>query len=141
MSLFKRKNKSLNDQHVIATLISEGCVIDGDIQAPNFVRIDGHITGDVKVEEGMILGEKGVVHGNIYTKELIVYGTVNGNIQAESLSLLSTGKISGEIRTQTLQVEMGAIYNGRLSTGSHLSETKNIAASHKQVREAIAELA
>jgi len=131
----------VNDQHVIATLISEGCVIEGDIKAPKFVRIDGHVTGDVKVEEGMILGENGVVHGNIYTRELIVYGTVNGNIQAESLSLLSSGKISGEIRTQTLQVEMGAVYNGKLSTDSHLSDTKHEPANYKQVRGPIAELA
>jgi len=141
MGVFKKKSKTVNNQHAIATLISEGCVIEGNIKAPKFVRIDGHVTGDVRVEEGMILGEKGVVHGNIYTRELIVYGTVNGNIQAESLSLLSSGKISGEIRTQTLQVEMGAVYNGKLSTDKHHPEKSHVQVSHPEMMMEIAELA
>ncbi len=115
MSLFNKKTQSI-DQQSISTLISQGCEIDGNIKAPNFVRIDGHVTGDVKVEGGLILGETGMITGNIFTPEIIVYGTVNGNIQTDTLKIQSTGKINGEIKTQTLQVEMGAVYNGRIST-------------------------
>jgi len=118
MSLFKQKSKGMNDQQLIATLISEGCIIEGNIKAPNFVRIDGHIKGDINVEEGMILGENGIVNGNVYTKEMIVYGTINGNLRVESLKIQSSGKINGEIQTQTLQVEMGAVYNGKISTNT-----------------------
>jgi len=140
MSLFNSKNKGI-DQQVISTLISEGCVIEGNIKAPNFVRIDGHITGDVKVEEGLILGEKGMVAGNIFTREIIVYGTVNGNIQADSLRIQSSGKINGEIITQTLQVEMGAIYNGKISTNGNISANSNHKAGVKRVMEQVEALA
>jgi len=119
MSLFGKKNSNTHSNHAISTLICEGCVIEGNIKAPNFVRIDGRITGDIHIDEGLILGEKGVVYGNIVTKELIVYGTVNGNIKAEALRIESSGKINGEIKTQTLQVDMGAVYNGKLSTAEN----------------------
>jgi cytoskeletal protein CcmA (bactofilin family) len=99
----------------IATLISEGCIIDGNLKATAFARIDGHITGDVTVDEGLILGEKGSILGNIITKELIVYGTVTGNLQVTSLQIKSTGKVNGEIQTQVLEVEHGAVYDGTLS--------------------------
>ena len=125
MSLFK-KDKVALDMQSISTLISEGCILDGNIKAPDFARIDGQITGDVMVDEGLILGEKGTIHGNIITKELFIYGTVNGNIQASSIEIKSTGKVHGEIRTQTLSVESGAIYNGTLSM------TQNSKLAHSQ---------
>jgi len=114
MSLFK-KDKVALDMQSISTLISEGCILDGNIKAPDFARIDGQITGDVMVDEGLILGEKGSILGNVVTKELVVYGVITGNLQVTSLEIRATGKVTGEIRTQTLQVENGAVYNGSLS--------------------------
>jgi cytoskeletal protein CcmA (bactofilin family) len=115
MALFGKKDKVAIDLQTISTLISEGCVVDGNIKAPAYVRIDGQVNGDVFIEEGLIIGEKGVVVGNILTKELVVYGTLNGNLQVGSLEIKATGKINGEIQTLTLSVENGAVYNGNLS--------------------------
>jgi len=115
MSLFSKKDKVTLDLQSISTLISEGCILDGNLKAPAFARIDGQVTGDVMVDEGLILGEKGSILGNIITKEMVVYGVVTGNIQTNSLEIKATGKVTGEIRTQTLSVENGAVYNGSLS--------------------------
>ena len=125
MRLFSKKSNGAGS-HAISTLICEGCVIKGDLKAPNFVRIDGQLTGDIDINAGLIVGEKGIVNGNIITRELIIYGTVNGNIKAESLKIESTGKINGEIKTQTLQVEMGAVYNGKLSTAAPAEQVEEL---------------
>ena len=115
MAFFSKKDDVSLDLQSISTLISEGCILDGNLKAPAFARIDGQVTGDVMVDEGLILGEKGSILGNILTKEMVIYGTVTGNIQTNSLEIKASGKVSGEIRTQTLQVENGAVYNGSLS--------------------------
>ncbi|MDR3694595.1 polymer-forming cytoskeletal protein [Mucilaginibacter sp.] len=115
MSIFSKKDKVTLDLQSISTLISEGCILDGNLKAPAFARIDGQVTGDVMVDEGLILGEKGSILGNIITKEMVVYGVITGNIQTNSLEIKATGKVTGEIRTQTLVVENGAVYNGSLS--------------------------
>ncbi len=115
MAFFSKKDNVSLDLQSISTLISEGCIIDGNIKAPAFARIDGQVTGDVMVDEGLILGEKGSILGNVLTKEMVIYGTLTGNIQTNSLEIKATGKVTGEIRTQTLQVENGAVYNGSLS--------------------------
>jgi len=125
MALFK-KDKVALDMQSISTLVSEGCIIDGNLKAPAFARIDGQITGDVMVEEGLILGEKGSIQGNVTTKEMIVYGTISGNLQVTSLHIKASGKIMGEIRTQTLEVENGAVYNGTLS----MTQNSKLAQSH-----------
>ncbi len=123
--MFSRKNKVELDQQVITTFLSEGCVFDGNLKAPAYVRIEGQIKGDVTIDEGLILGEKGSITGNIITKEIIVYGTVNGNINTHSLEIRSTGRITGDVKTQVLQVETGGNHNGKLS----MSAQSNTAAS------------
>lgn len=127
MSIFSKKDKVAMELQSISTLISEGCIIDGNLKAPAYVRIDGQITGDVMVDEGLILGEKGVIMGNVTTKELVVYGTIDGNLQVASLEIKATGKITGEIRTQILAVENGAVYNGNLS----MTQNTKLAQSNK----------
>ena len=77
--MFSKKNKAELNQQAISTLISEGCVFDGNLKAPAYARIEGQINGDVSIDEGLILGEKGIITGNISTKEIIVYG--NGKRQ------------------------------------------------------------
>lgn len=114
MAIFKKEKVAI-DMQSISTLISEGCILDGNLKAPAFARIDGQITGDVMIDEGLIVGEKGSIRGNVTTKELVVYGAITGDVQATSLEIRSTGKIIGDIRTQTLGVEQGAVYDGNLS--------------------------
>ena len=127
MSLFSKKDKVALDLQSISTLISEGCIVDGNLKASAYARIDGQITGDVMIDEGLILGEKGIIQGNVITKEMVVYGVVNGNLQVTSLEIKATGKISGEIRTQSLSIENGAIYNGSLS----MTQNHKLAQSNK----------
>ncbi len=59
MSLLGKKKQVGLDEQVISTFISTGCTLEGNFSAPAFVRLEGTITGDVKIDEGLILGEKG----------------------------------------------------------------------------------
>jgi cytoskeletal protein CcmA (bactofilin family) len=115
MGVFSKKNKVALDLQAISTLIGEGGIINGGLKAPAYARINGEVTGDVHIDEGLILGEKGIIRGNVITKEMIVFGTVTGNITAHSLEIKATGKITGDIETGTLLVEAGGVYNGRLA--------------------------
>jgi cytoskeletal protein CcmA (bactofilin family) len=115
MAIFSKKDKVALDLQAISTLISEGSVLEGNLKAPSFARIDGLVNGDVIIDEGLILGVKGQVKGNINTKEIVVYGTVNGDINTSSLEIRATGHITGDIKTQNLVVENGGVYNGNLT--------------------------
>jgi cytoskeletal protein CcmA (bactofilin family) len=114
MGVFAKKDKIALDLQAISTLISEGAILDGNLKAPAFVRIDGQVNGEVNIDEGLILGEKGFIKGNVFTKEMVVYGVVTGNLSVQSLEIKSTGKINGDIKTTSLAVESGAVYNGNL---------------------------
>lgn len=133
MALFSKKEKVSLALQSISTLISEGAVVDGNFKAPAFARIDGQITGDVMVEEGLILGEAGSIQGNVITKEIVVYGIIKGNIQTNSLEIKASGIVTGEIIIQTLTVENGAVYNGSLSMIQHTNTAQtNKLPKHEQ---------
>lgn len=116
--MFKKNNKQqpleINQQE-ISTIIGEGYVITGELQGSSVIRIEGKIIGNVNVEGGVVLGEKGNVEGNIFTKSAIIYGTVNGNIKSSQLEIKKTGHVNGDIITDTLEIELGAQFNGKLN--------------------------
>jgi cytoskeletal protein CcmA (bactofilin family) len=116
--MFKKKNQQqslqINDQQ-ISTIIGEGYVFTGELQGASIIRIEGKIIGNVNVESGVILGENGIIEGNITSRSVIIYGTVNGNIKTTQLEIKRTGQIHGQITTDTLEIELGAKYNGHLS--------------------------
>jgi cytoskeletal protein CcmA (bactofilin family) len=85
MALFKKNDRVELDKQTISSIISEGCVVEGGLKAPAFVRIDGQINGDVTIEQGLILGEKGNIQGSVHTKQMVVYGHIDGDIITEYL--------------------------------------------------------
>jgi cytoskeletal protein CcmA (bactofilin family) len=111
-----KKQKSLQiDQQEISTIIGEGYVITGELQGTSVIRIEGKIIGNVNVDGGVVLGEKGIIEGNITTQSAIIFGTVNGNVKTGQLEIKKSGYVNGDITTDTLEIELGAKYNGKLA--------------------------
>nr|WP_294870960.1 polymer-forming cytoskeletal protein [uncultured Pedobacter sp.] len=115
--MFKKTKQSqipdINQQE-ISTLIGDGFVVTGELTGASVIRIDGKVTGNVKTGNGIILGEKGIIVGDIETTSAIIYGTVNGKVKVSQLEIKKTGKVNGDIKTETLEIEFGAQYNGNL---------------------------
>ena len=115
MAIFKKNEVYKVGEKKILNLINEGCKVEGVLISDSFIRIDGTVQGNMRVEEGAIIGDKGLVTGDIKTKSLIIYGMVNGNIDSDCLEIKSTGCVNGEIKTLKLHIEFGGVYNGSLT--------------------------
>jgi cytoskeletal protein CcmA (bactofilin family) len=116
--MFKKNNtqNTLEISHQeISTIIGEGFTITGEMEGNTSIRIEGKVVGNVNISDGIILGEKGIIEGNVTTKSAIIYGTIEGNIKATQLEIKKTGTVNGDIITDNLEIEMGAQYNGKLN--------------------------
>lgn len=112
----KNQQQSLEiSQNEISTIIGEGFVLIGEVRGSSVIRIEGKIIGNVHVENGVILGEKGNIEGDLHTKSAMIYGTIKGNVKSSQLEIKKTGLINGDISTDTLEIELGAQYNGKLN--------------------------
>lgn len=97
----------------VKTLIGEGCKVEGNFFVPNYTRIDGTIKGDVTGESGIIIGTKGQVIGNLYSPEVILLGSINGNIETHRLELRKGSALTGDVSVNELITEPGSIFNGK----------------------------
>lgn len=98
--------------------IVEGTVIEGQIKANGDIRIDGTITGSIDAKGKVIVGPNGTVDGDIVCQSADVYGKLKVKITvAELLYLKSTAKLSGDIITDKLAIDPGAVFAGTCSMG------------------------
>ncbi len=113
--MFKSKPKPQR----IDTLIGAGTRIIGDVQFAGGFHLDGHIKGnvDAKPDSGATLSvsDSGVVEGAVAVPNVILNGTVQGDILAhERVQLGATAKVTGNVYYHLIEMEMGAEINGKL---------------------------
>ena len=65
------------------TVIGQDTTIIGCVEGSGNIRIDGHIDGDVSIAGNVVIGESGIVQGDIKTGNLIVNGMVTGNVDCD----------------------------------------------------------
>ncbi len=98
----------------INTLLGRGSEFDGKLTFDGTVRIDGVLRGEVFSDDVLIIGEGARVEAEIEVGEVIIQGTVQGNIRAtRSIEILAPGRVKGDLTTPTLQIDKGVIFEGR----------------------------
>lgn len=113
------KNKSnvstaAGTQTKVGTIIGPGAVLNGNLTAPETIRIDGTLNGDCTCEGDLILGAEGAIDGNISAKNITLSGKVTGDIKAqEKLELFPTAKVTGDITSKSLIIDENASFDGR----------------------------
>ena len=101
------------DDISINTILGHGSAISGNIKINGFVRIDGDIDGNLETDGNIIIGENARIRGNVKAKSVIVGGIVLGNIEAsQSIKVLATSAVIGDIVSHKVQVEQNAIIHG-----------------------------
>lgn len=95
-------------------IITDGTVIKGDIIATGDFRLDGTLQGNIQINGKLVIGDSGIVNGNVLCQNANIIGTVNGNLSVkELLSLHSTARVRGDILINKLSIEPGAIFSGK----------------------------
>jgi cytoskeletal protein CcmA (bactofilin family) len=98
----------------ISTLLGRGSEFEGKLTFEGTVRIDGTLRGEVFSEDVLVIGEGARLEAELDVGEVIVWGTVVGNIRANrSIEILAPGRVVGDITTPSLQIDKGAIFEGR----------------------------
>ena len=113
-NLFKTNMANQSQQSgTMYNAITSGSKIIGTIIADGDIRIDGTVEGEMQCAGKVVIGEKGLIKGTVTCQNSEIMGMLDGKIvNSQTLALRSTGKIKGEVQTQTLIVEPNAQFNG-----------------------------
>lgn len=111
MSLFNGKPRG--DAREGMTLIGEEAFFHGALAVKGSLRVEGAFEGDISDAVDVEIGAHGRVQGNIAAETVVVAGEVVGNVVASrSVELLSSSRLTGDIRTQKLRIDEGASFDG-----------------------------
>lgn len=98
----------------ITTLLGRGATFEGKLTFEGTVRIDGRFKGEVFTDDVLVIGEGAIVEASLDVGEVIIQGTVIGNITAKrSIEIHAPGRVKGDLHTPSLQIDKGVMFEGR----------------------------
>ena len=122
--MFNRRDKT---SARIDTLIGRSASVQGDIEFAGGLHVDGRVTGNVRVAPGgsasLSVSEHGVIDGSVEATQVVLNGTVNGDIVAtERVVLGAKARVRGNVCYGVIEMALGAEISGRLLPGGPAGE-------------------
>jgi len=108
-------NKELKTSEL--SVIAPDITLEGNLLVSNELHLYGKITGEVRCNPGslLILKEGSLVEGKIFADQLIIDGFVKGMVEASGrIWITASGKLAGSVKTPSLQVDPGAIFEAKV---------------------------
>ena len=103
----------------IDSLIGRQTEFSGDVRFSGGLHVDGVIKGNVMADEDsdavLTLSEHGSIRGQINVPQVVLSGTVIGDVYAERhVELTSSARINGDVYYGLIEMAMGAEVSGSL---------------------------
>ncbi len=103
----------------ISSIIAEHNVLTGELHFSGGLHLDGRVRGEVVGQQDtnstLIVSKSGAVEGNVRVANLVLAGTIEGDVEAENkVQLLQGARVTGTVRYHALEMAEGAEVNGRL---------------------------
>ncbi|PYY01833.1 MAG: cell shape determination protein CcmA [Acidobacteria bacterium] len=98
------------------TYIGKSLVIKGEVSGSEPIHIEGKIEGPISLRDCHInVGRDAVVSSNMQAGEVIIRGTVDGNVTAsDRVEVHSGGSLTGNVCAGRISIEYGAYYHGKV---------------------------
>tara|TARA_B110000014_G_C19591457_1_gene313987 strand:+ start:64 stop:519 length:456 start_codon:yes stop_codon:yes gene_type:complete len=109
--LFKEIEK---ERGTIPSIISEGSEFKGNVKTSAEIQIDGVLNGNVKAKQ-IVVGINGNVRGNLTASFSRILGKVEGEIRAETLEIVKTATVKGNVFKKTISIESGSKITGNIN--------------------------
>ncbi len=97
----------------VPSIISPDLEIVGDLKSDGEIQIDGTVKGDIKAHM-LTVGEQGKIDGSTVAETVRIFGTVNGRVQAKTVRLDKSARVTADITHETLTIEAGAYFEGKV---------------------------
>jgi cytoskeletal protein CcmA (bactofilin family) len=96
--------------------IGKAVKIVGQIYSKEDLYVDGDLEGTVEaLEHRLTIGPNGSLHASIKAREVVVLGTIQGNVEAtEKIEIRKDAKLVGDIKTARIIIEDGAYFKGSI---------------------------
>lgn len=110
------------------SIIGEGSVFEGKFYVNGTIKIDGKFEGDIRTKDSLQVGNTGKIKTNIEAREVVLAGTMIGDINAsEEVHLTETGRLMGDINAPVVNIANGVVLKGSVNiTGGKNKEAQKL---------------
>jgi len=107
----------------IKAYLGVDALFKGTLTFEGTVRIDGKFEGVVRTKDTLVIGETGNMQADLEVGTLVCKGCLNGTVIAsEKIEMHPASKITGNIQTPAVSIELGAVLDGHLNMTGRTSE-------------------
>ena len=100
----------------LLTVVGERAKMEGKFEIADSIQIECEVGGELQVGGKLVIGEKGAVNANVQTVDAIIMGHYDGNMVASgNVEITATGRVSGNIQTDSLVISKGGFFNGNVT--------------------------
>ena len=96
--------------------IGKTVVIRGEVRGSEDLYVDGRVEGTIHLTESRLtIGPNAVLAADVSARDVLVLGTVEGNIAATGRLELRAGcQVNGDVRALRLAIEDNAVFRGKV---------------------------
>jgi cytoskeletal protein CcmA (bactofilin family) len=99
-----------------STYIGKSLIIKGEVSGSEPLHIEGRVEGPIAAHDCHVsIGRDAVVMSNVHAGEVIVRGTMHGNLTAvDRVEVHSGGSLIGDVSAGRVTIELGAHFKGKV---------------------------
>jgi cytoskeletal protein CcmA (bactofilin family) len=98
----------------IETVIGPNTNLRGEICSDGGVRVDGIFEGSLQTAGNLIVSEGAKIVADITAHNISVAGAIKGNVNANRVEILSTGRVWGDITVTSFLLDEGGFVRGEI---------------------------
>ncbi|MBX6358955.1 bactofilin family protein [Pseudacidobacterium ailaaui] len=102
--------------NVAIAAIGKSVQIRGEVKGSEDLLVDGVVEGTITLSDSRLtIGANARVQANVAARDVVVNGTLNGNIHATGRVELRAGcLVTGDVHAQRLSIEENAVFSGKV---------------------------
>lgn len=119
------RSRATRSPQVVA-MVGASIHMDGRLSGEEDLLIEGKVTGTVDLKKNTVtVGSKGHVVADLYGKNIVLEGKVEGNVYAaESIVVRRSAHITGRLVAPAVSLEQGGYFTGTIDMDSETEDLK-----------------
>ncbi len=114
--LLEQPTQGAGFQEGVETVVGPSVHVEGDFASKGDIIVRGKVTGTVETSQLLTIEQGARVVAKIKARSAKIAGHVKGNITiTDSLDLLATAQVVGDVETKILSIAPGAVFQGHIT--------------------------
>ena len=111
-----RRDSNASSSGQVQAIIGRSIVLKGEMSANEDLLIEGQFEGNVNLQDHCLtIGANGKVKAEIQARQVVILGSVNGNVNArDKIEVRRTGNVTGDLTSASISIEEGAFFKGSI---------------------------